>query len=188
MGVMNNGGPFERLKDIWVELICTSMDEQRVQYKTASRLFHSWGTCRTLENLTALPLFVTEIPFVDESSEQELLSLLGDWYEPKTFESVFSYMSSNAVLFSSYSSFSPHFPQHSTLLLSHAIALYCGIRMFSTSYCGRYSPIGSSFLEPALILLWTLQQSSNHTIYIAPLTVLSLLLVLCNPALYLAHL
>jgi len=25
---------------------------------------------------------VTEIPFVDESSERELLSLLGDWYEP----------------------------------------------------------------------------------------------------------
>ena len=33
---------------------------------------------------------VTEIPFVDESSERELLLLLGNWYEPETFESVFS--------------------------------------------------------------------------------------------------
>jgi len=44
---------------------------------------------------------VTEIPFVDESSERELLLLLGDWYEPETFESVFSSMSSDAVFFSS---------------------------------------------------------------------------------------
>jgi len=44
---------------------------------------------------------VTEIPFADESSEWELLSLLGDWYEPKTFEPVFSFISSNAIFFSS---------------------------------------------------------------------------------------
>jgi len=44
---------------------------------------------------------VTEIPFVDESSKWELLSLLGNWYEPKTFESVFSSIASNAVFFSS---------------------------------------------------------------------------------------
>jgi len=44
---------------------------------------------------------VTEIPFVDESSEQELLSLLGNWYEPKSIESVFSSMPSDAVFFSS---------------------------------------------------------------------------------------
>jgi len=44
---------------------------------------------------------VTEIPFVDESSEQELLSLLGDWYEPESFESIFSSITSDAVFFSS---------------------------------------------------------------------------------------
>jgi len=44
---------------------------------------------------------VTEIPFVDESSEWELLSLLGDWYKPKSFNSVFSSSASNAVFFSS---------------------------------------------------------------------------------------
>jgi len=44
---------------------------------------------------------VTEIPFVDESSKWELLSLLGDWYEPETFESVFSSIASNGVFFSS---------------------------------------------------------------------------------------
>jgi len=44
---------------------------------------------------------VTEIPFMDKSSEQELLSLLGDWYEPETFESIFSSMPSDAVFFSS---------------------------------------------------------------------------------------
>jgi len=42
---------------------------------------------------------VTEIPWVDESSEQELLSLLGDWYEPNTFDSVFSSLASDAVDF-----------------------------------------------------------------------------------------
>jgi len=44
---------------------------------------------------------VTEIPFVDESSERKLLSLLGDWYEPKTSESIVSSMDSKAVFFSS---------------------------------------------------------------------------------------
>jgi len=44
---------------------------------------------------------VTEIPFVDESTERELLSLLGDWYEPKSIESLFLSMPSNAVFFSS---------------------------------------------------------------------------------------
>ena len=29
---------------------------------------------------------VTKIPIVDKSSEQELLSLLGNWYEPESFE------------------------------------------------------------------------------------------------------
>jgi len=43
---------------------------------------------------------VTEIPFMDESSEWELLSLLGDWYEPKSIESLFSSMPSDAVFFS----------------------------------------------------------------------------------------
>jgi len=42
------------------------------------------------------------------------------------------------------------------------------------SYCGCFSPIGSSFLEPALIPLWSPLQSSNHTIYTVPLTVTSL--------------
>jgi len=31
---------------------------------------------------------VTEIPFVDESTKRELLSLLGDWYEPESIESL----------------------------------------------------------------------------------------------------
>jgi len=44
---------------------------------------------------------VTEIPFVDESSKWELLSLLGNWYEPESFESIFSSIASNAVFFSS---------------------------------------------------------------------------------------
>jgi len=44
---------------------------------------------------------VTEIPFVDESSEWELLSFLGNWYEPESFESVFSSIASDAVFFSS---------------------------------------------------------------------------------------
>ena len=44
---------------------------------------------------------VTEIPFVDESTEQELLSLLGDWYKPKSIKSLFSSMPSDAVFFSS---------------------------------------------------------------------------------------
>ena len=44
---------------------------------------------------------VTEIPFVDESSERELLSLLGDWDEPKSIESLFSPLPSDAVFFSS---------------------------------------------------------------------------------------
>ena len=44
---------------------------------------------------------VTEIPFVDESTERELLSLLGDWYEPKSIESLFPSMPSDAVFFSS---------------------------------------------------------------------------------------
>jgi len=44
---------------------------------------------------------VTEIPMVDKSSEWELLSLLGNWYKPETFESAFSSLDSNAVFFSS---------------------------------------------------------------------------------------
>jgi len=43
---------------------------------------------------------VTEIPWVDESSKQELLSLLGDWYEPNTFNYIFSSIASDAVHFS----------------------------------------------------------------------------------------
>jgi len=45
------------------------------------------------------PVHVTEIPWVDESSERELLSLLGDWYEPDMFNSVFSSSASDAVTF-----------------------------------------------------------------------------------------
>jgi len=44
---------------------------------------------------------VTEIPSVDEDTERELLSLLGDWYEPESIESLFSSMPSDAVFFSS---------------------------------------------------------------------------------------
>jgi len=44
---------------------------------------------------------VIEIPIVDKSSERELLLLLGDWYEPKSFESIFSSIASDAVFFSS---------------------------------------------------------------------------------------
>ena len=48
-----------------------------------------------------LLISVTEIPFVDEGTEWELLSLLGDWYEPESIESLFSSMPSDAVFFSS---------------------------------------------------------------------------------------
>jgi len=44
---------------------------------------------------------VTEIPFMDESSKWELLSLLGDWYKPKSLKSIFSSIASNVVFFSS---------------------------------------------------------------------------------------
>ena len=44
---------------------------------------------------------VTEIPVVDESSEWELLSLLEDWYELKSFEFIVSSIASDAVFFSS---------------------------------------------------------------------------------------
>jgi len=44
---------------------------------------------------------VTEIPLVDEDTEWELFSLLGDWYEPESIESLFSSMPSDAVFFSS---------------------------------------------------------------------------------------
>ena len=50
---------------------------------------------------TMFSMTVTEIPFVDEDSEWELFSLLGDWYEPESIESLFSSMPSNAVFFSS---------------------------------------------------------------------------------------
>lgn len=43
---------------------------------------------------------VTEIPWMDKSNEWELLSLLGDWYEPRSFDFIFSYIASNAVHFS----------------------------------------------------------------------------------------
>jgi len=54
-----------------------------------------------IQNLVPMAQAVTEIPFVDECSEWELLSLLGNWYKPETFESVFSSMPSDAVFFSS---------------------------------------------------------------------------------------
>ena len=44
---------------------------------------------------------VTEIPLVDEDTKWELFSLLGDWYEPESIESLFSSMPSDAVFFSS---------------------------------------------------------------------------------------
>jgi len=44
---------------------------------------------------------VTEIPWMDKSCEWELLLLLGDWYEPDTFDSIFSSCASDAVFFSS---------------------------------------------------------------------------------------
>jgi len=46
-------------------------------------------------------VIVTEIPLVDEDTERELFSLLGDWYEPESIESLFSSMPSDAVYFSS---------------------------------------------------------------------------------------
>jgi len=51
-------------------------------------------------SLCAAP-FGTEFPFVDESTEWELLSLLGDWYEPESIESLFPSMPSDVVFFSS---------------------------------------------------------------------------------------
>jgi len=44
---------------------------------------------------------VIEIPLVDEDTERELFSLLGDWYEPESIESLFSSSPSDAVFFSS---------------------------------------------------------------------------------------
>ena len=44
---------------------------------------------------------VIEIPLVDESSEWELLSLLGHWFKPESFDSVFFSIASDAVFFSS---------------------------------------------------------------------------------------
>jgi len=44
---------------------------------------------------------VTEIPLVDEDTEQELFSLLGKWYKPESIESLFSSLPSDAVHFSS---------------------------------------------------------------------------------------
>ena len=52
-------------------------------------------------NATHTTCLVTEIPFVDESTKQELLSLLGDWYKPESIESPFSSMPCDAVFFSS---------------------------------------------------------------------------------------
>ena len=44
---------------------------------------------------------VTEIHWMDKSSEQELLLLLGDWYKPESFDCVFFSIASDAVFFSS---------------------------------------------------------------------------------------
>jgi len=44
---------------------------------------------------------VTEIPWVDESSELKLLSLLGDWYELEFFDYIFFSIAFDAVHFSS---------------------------------------------------------------------------------------
>jgi len=44
---------------------------------------------------------VTEIPLVDEDTERELFSLLGDRYEPESTESLFSSLPSDTVFFSS---------------------------------------------------------------------------------------
>ena len=44
---------------------------------------------------------VTEIPWMDECSKQKLLLLLGDWYEPESFDSIFSSIASDDVHFSS---------------------------------------------------------------------------------------
>ena len=49
------------------------------------------------QNRPWLPGTVTEITFVDENSERELLSLLGDWYEPESLDSVFFSIASDAV-------------------------------------------------------------------------------------------
>ena len=45
--------------------------------------------------------YVIEIPFVDKSSKWKLLSLLGDWYEPESFDFIFFSIASDAVFFSS---------------------------------------------------------------------------------------
>ena len=94
-------------------------------------------------------------------------------------------------------SFAPRFPRQSALsvllfycglprcclvssvspdlrLFRYLLRIDCALRMLLTSYRGRYSPIGSRLLEPALIPLRTPQRSSNHTIYTAPLPVSSL--------------
>jgi len=61
-----------------------------------------WKALRTVKVVVVHGFeVVTEIPFVDESTERELLSLLGDWYEPESIESLFSSSPSDAVFFSS---------------------------------------------------------------------------------------
>ena len=59
------------------------------------------AVCQQNKFNTHPTISVTEIPFVDQSTKWELLSLLGDWYEPESIESLFSSMPSNAVFFSS---------------------------------------------------------------------------------------
>jgi len=49
--------------------------------------------------MTMKKINVIEIPWVDKSSEWELLLLLGDWYEPDMFNFDFSFIASDAVHF-----------------------------------------------------------------------------------------
>jgi len=69
-------------------------------FKVPPTVFHLHiFECATYVHLPTDIHGVTEIPWVDESSKWELLSLLGDWYEPKTFNSVFFSITSDAVQF-----------------------------------------------------------------------------------------
>jgi len=117
----------------------------------------------------------------------------------RTLDAIRSYFSSLylPMLSSFLLSFRPRSPRLSALSV---LLFYCGLpccclvssvpsdlRLFRylityaslltahcCAYCGRYSPIGSRTLEPALIPLWTPLRSSNHTIYTVPLSVTSL--------------
>jgi len=83
-------------------LVNSSMEKKSTRWKlfvpTEDPLAdnNTWSLGKTTPALS-----VIEIPLVDKDTERELFSLLGDWYEPESIESLFSSSPSDAVFFSS---------------------------------------------------------------------------------------